>query len=328
MATQKPTTAVSTTKPEKPDDKAVEYVPFGASDKIRLTASMIRQFIAVPTKSGALPSERDAIRFIMLCRGKRANPFEGDCFLIGYDSQNGPSFSMVCGVELFMKRAEQSEYYDGQESGVVIADSENRITERPGALVLKGEKIVGGWARVYRKDKGRPEYKTVSFDTYNTGRSRWEKDPGGMISKVALSQALRGAYPTALGGLYTQEEMQRLTETGFGMIAAQEPIAMPKAIDDAAAQTAQATPQPAPDPAAAPADTRTVQVKLAEVLADAGVSVDDALSFMQTKGLVQDASTIGGYDDLPDSVCEKIAGDSKMLAELTKKFGKSGRKET
>lgn len=341
----KPTTAIQTTKP---DDKEVSFIPFGASDKIRLTAAMIRQFIAVPTKSGQLPSERDSIRFIMLCKGKRANPFEGDCFLIGYDSQNGPSFSMVCGIELFLKRAEQSVHYDGQESGVIVADGENRITERAGALVLKGEKIVGGWAKVYRKDKSHPEYKTVSFDTYNTGRSRWEKDPGGMIAKVALSQALRGAYPTALGGLYTQEEMQRLTEVGQGMIAAQEPIAQPRALGEASQpaasddgqgtdlapstegkgrKTASHAPrnegtatqeQEAPQP---PASADTVQQQLARFLGEAGVSLDDARDFLGTKGLIADPTSIGSFDEIPSSVCEALQKNTRLIAELVKKFG-------
>lgn len=212
----------------KKDENAVEFMPFGGSDKLRLTASMVRQFIAVPTKSGALPSERDCIRFIMLCRGKRANPFEGDCFLIGYDSQNGPSFSLVCGLELFQKRASAEPSYDGAESGVIVLGPENVMIERAGTVTMDGEKLVGGWAKVYRKDRKQIEYKSVKFATYDTGRSRWMKDPGGMIAKVALSQALRAAYPTALGGLYTQEEMQRVTETGEGMVSARAPVSMPR----------------------------------------------------------------------------------------------------
>lgn len=217
------------------EGKSVEFVPLGASMAIRLTAAMVRQFIAVPTKSGALPSERDCIRFIMLCRGKRANPFEGDCFLIGYDSEKGPSFSLVCGLELFLKRAEQSEDYNGAESGVIVMSKDGVVTEREGSMVFDGEKLVGGWAKVYRKNHEKPEYKSVKFSTYDTGRSRWLKDPGGMIEKVAKSQALRAAYPTALGGLYTQEEMQKVTELGDGVMEIRTQIAEPQAVQPQAA---------------------------------------------------------------------------------------------
>jgi len=221
MADKKETAVV------KKEESSVEFVPFGGTDKIRLTAAMVRQFIAVPTKSGALPTERDCIRFIMLCRGKRANPFEGDCFLIGYDSQSGPSFSLVCGIELFLKRASTEESYDGNESGVIVLGPESVMVERAGTMVMSGEKLIGGWAKVYRKDRKQIEYKTVKFETYDTGRSRWQKDPGGQIAKVALSQALRSAYPTALGALYTQEEMQRVTEIGDGTMTQRESVKMP-----------------------------------------------------------------------------------------------------
>ncbi|MFA5321982.1 MAG: phage recombination protein Bet [Smithella sp.] len=216
----------------KKNENSVEFVPFGGTDKLRLTASMVRQFVAVPTKSGALPSERDCIRFIMLCRGKRANPFEGDCFLIGYDSANGPSFSMVCGIELFLKRASAESSYDGNESGVIVETIDDAIIERPGTIIMHGEELVGGWAKVYRKDRKQVEYKSVKFDTYDTGRSRWVKDPGGQIAKVALSQALRSAYPTALGALYTQEEMQRITEAGDGVIEERAPVSMPNELPE------------------------------------------------------------------------------------------------
>lgn len=218
----------------KKESSVVEYVPFGANKPIKLSAAIIREFIAVPTRSGAMPNQRDCMKFLMLCRGKRANPFEGDCYLIGYDSQNGPIFSLVTGIELFLKRAEQSPDYDGSEYGVVVTTSEGETIERQGALVYDNEKLQGGWAKVYRKNHSRPIYKSVKLSTYNTGRSRWEKDPGGMISKVALSQALRETYTTALGGLYTQEEMQKVIETGADMFAAQdlEPITMPEEIPD------------------------------------------------------------------------------------------------
>lgn len=251
-------------------EHAVEFVPFGATDSIRLTAAMVRGFIAVPTRSGKLPTERDCIKFIMLCRGKRANPFEGDCYLIGYDSKDGPSFSMVCGQDLFMKRAEGSEDYDGCESGVIVM-RENVMEEREGCLVLDNDTLVGGWAKVYRKNQSHPVYKTVKFDTYDTGRSRWLKDPGGMIEKVAKSQALRAAYPTALGGLYTQEEMERLTEAGEGkFLGSKEPVAMPTLTEAPTAQEAEAATEDAaatgPEGENVPADDGKAKAALVKKL--------------------------------------------------------------
>jgi phage recombination protein Bet len=206
---------------------------------------MISKFIAIPTRKGALPSERDIVRFMMFCKGKRANPFEGDCFLIGYDSDYGPSFSMVCGIELFLKRAEDDEKYDGSEYGVIVNSADGGVVERQGAIIYQNEKLEGGWARVFRRDRTKPYYKAVKFSVYDTGKARWGKDPGGQIAKVALSQALREAYPKALGGIYTQMEMERVTESGDNVAQIREPIAMPEVIEaPVEQQVAIAAPEP------------------------------------------------------------------------------------
>lgn len=41
-------------------------------------------------------------------------------------------------------------------AGIIVYDEETgELAYRVGAFYLNGEKIVGGWAEVYRKDKGR-----------------------------------------------------------------------------------------------------------------------------------------------------------------------------
>jgi phage recombination protein Bet len=228
MNTTKPAATKAVVKTA--DDNEVSFVPFGATDKIRLSMAMIRDFVAVRAKNGVPPSPRDCLKFLMLCKGKRANPFEGDCFMLGYnDGETAATYSIVCGIELFLKRAEDDENYKGNQAGVIVKTAEG-ISEREGAIVYDDEKLVGGWARVFRKNKDMPVYKTVKLSTYDTGMSRWKKDPGGMIAKVALSQALREAYPSALGGLYTQEEMQKVTEMGEGSLTIKEPIPLPEEI--------------------------------------------------------------------------------------------------
>ena len=73
--------------------------------------------------------------------------------------------------------------------------------------MYEGETLLGGWAKVFRKDRGRPIYKRLKLQTFNTGRSHWAKDPAGMIVKCTEADALRTSFPTHLGGLYTQEEL-------------------------------------------------------------------------------------------------------------------------
>jgi hypothetical protein len=109
------------TEIQKTEERAVEFIPFGSKDAIKLTAAMVRSFIANPTKSGALPDDRQCIRFVMLCKAKRLNPFEGDAFLIGYDNErDGPQFSLITAHQAFLKRAEANDEYDGMKSGVIV----------------------------------------------------------------------------------------------------------------------------------------------------------------------------------------------------------------
>ena len=53
---------------------------------------------------------------------------------------------------------------------------------------------------------------TVQFDEYvqmknGEPTSNWKAKPGTMIRKVALTQALREAFPEDLGSMYAPEEM-------------------------------------------------------------------------------------------------------------------------
>jgi hypothetical protein len=95
-----------------------------------------------------------------------------------------------------------------------MADNElSPLEKRVGTIVLPGETLVGGWARVYVKGWTLPLELTVSFDEYcqkkndGTPMSNWATKPATMIRKVALVQALREAFPEDLGGMHAPEEM-------------------------------------------------------------------------------------------------------------------------
>lgn len=197
--------------------KEWEFVPFMQKEPIRLSISIIRQFIAVPTRQGFLPSDSDIVKFIMLCKAGALNPFERDAFLIGYDTKDGPQFNLITAHQAFLKRAEVHPEFDGMDSGVIVIDEDKQIAKREGVFTLDTDKVVGGWATIYFKKRGHPCHKTVKLGTYNTGRSRWEKDPAGMIVKVAEAAALRSSFPSTFGGMYLEgefndEEVQILEE--------------------------------------------------------------------------------------------------------------------
>ena len=120
---------------------------------------------------------------------------------------------MVIGKEAYMKRAEANENYDGFEAGSIVLDAQTQeIIHRTGCFKLPSEEILGGWAKVYRTDRTHAYEAEVSFDEY-AGRKKdgslnaqWSKKPSTMIRKVALVQALREAFPSVFGGMYTAEE--------------------------------------------------------------------------------------------------------------------------
>jgi phage recombination protein Bet len=194
------------TEIQKTEDKTmVEYIPFGAQDKIKLSISIVKNLIAVKTRSGKTCSDNDAIRFIALCQARRLSPFEGDCYLIGYDGKDGPAFSLITAHQAFLKRAEVNPEYDGMKSGIIVKeDSELRDLE--GDFYSDGQVVVGGWATVFFKNRKQPMHKRVRLSRFAKSFGVWQDDGAGMICKCAEADALRSSFPTMLGGLYIKEE--------------------------------------------------------------------------------------------------------------------------
>ncbi len=82
-------------------DKEVSYKPFLAESEIRLSPRIIIDFLVKPTKSGQKCTVDQAIRFMMLCKARGLNPWEGDAFCIGFDGKpvgsgkNRPTFTTI-----------------------------------------------------------------------------------------------------------------------------------------------------------------------------------------------------------------------------------------
>src|SRR5438105_4380808 len=173
------------------DEKGmIEVIPLGSDERIKLSIKIVRELIAVPTRTGKLPTDKDCIKFMMLARARHLNPFEGDAFMLGYDTQAGPQFSLITAHQVFLKRAEASKGFKGMQSGVIVEwpmrdklseGVSPTILEREGDLVYDGEKLLGGWAKVFHKDREVPFYRRLKLATFNTGRSRWEKDTAVQI---------------------------------------------------------------------------------------------------------------------------------------------------
>src|SRR6266478_1831753 len=154
---------------EIPSDEkgSIEIIPFGTDERIKLNVAIVQKMVAVRTRTGKLPDTDQCIKFIMLCQARHLNPFEGDAFMLGYDTQSGPQFSLITAHQVFLKRAEASKGFNGMESGVIVKTSEDGIVEREGDLTYDEEKLLGGWAKVYRKDREKPFYRRLKLATFN-----------------------------------------------------------------------------------------------------------------------------------------------------------------
>lgn len=145
--------------------------------------------------------------FLETCRQYKLNPFTKEAHLIHYDNNSdATASSIVLGKACYMQMAERHPQYDGFEAGVIVM-ANGQLFNREGAIVYEGEELLGGWAKVYRKDRSRPSYSEVKFSEYDTGKSLWKAKPATMIRKVALVQALREAFPTTFGTLYDESEI-------------------------------------------------------------------------------------------------------------------------
>ena len=175
--------------------------------KVKLSPSIIKKYLV---SGGGDVSDSEVTMFLQLCKYQGLNPFLREAYLIKFGSSPA---TIVTGKEVFTKRASKNEKFDGMEAGVIVQKADKSLEYRNGALVLSDETLVGGWAKIYRKDYRVPIDGVASIKEYQrfkrdgTLQANWKDMPATMIRKVALVQALREAFPDEFQGLYSQEEM-------------------------------------------------------------------------------------------------------------------------
>lgn len=192
------------TKEGTTNELAVQFNVGGS--EIKLTPKIVQEYIVGTASQITMPEFKF---FVELCKVRQLNPFLKEAYCIKYG--NEPA-QIVVSKDVFVKRAILHPQYDGKESGIVVQDKDGNLIERPGCMKLDDETLVGGWARVYRKDKKYPEYMSVSFNEV-AGRKKdgslnfnWSKKGATMVEKVAKVRALREAFTEELGGMYEEVE--------------------------------------------------------------------------------------------------------------------------
>jgi phage recombination protein Bet len=314
------------------EPRAVEYIPFGAADKVKLTVQIVTDLCCVPTKSGKICDPRQAVRFMALCQAQRLNPFAGDAYLIGYDTQHGPQFSLITAHQAFLKRAESNEDFDGMESGIIVRSRETQqVSDIEGDFFLEDEvELLGGWAIVHHKSHKIPTKRRLSLKRFRKPFGVWQDDPAGMICKCAEADALRSTFPTLCGGLHLSAEVielepETLTQKGARLVSTTGPT-ITEPVEGAWPPPPNA-PEPDADkpvrktggvPDAAVGKSPKLQDELADLVLAAGFTFTEFQSWAREEFPAVDAGSWSSFADLTIPHTKLfLRGRNGMLSGLT-----------
>jgi phage recombination protein Bet len=166
-----------------------------------------------------LATDQETAVFLKTCQSLNLNPFAGEIYLIKYSEKD--KAAMVIAIDSYLKAAETNDNYNGHEAGIILKDSAGKLEFREGSFLLGEEtdKLVGGWAKVYRKDRDKPFYMAVNKaeclrytkDGHLTQFWTVEKQPS-MLRKTALKRALVEAFPQLFAGAYSTAEFEEIPE--------------------------------------------------------------------------------------------------------------------
>ena len=153
---------------------------------------------------------QEALMFMHLCQYHKLNPWIGEAYPIKF----GSDFQMIIGYETYKRRGEEHPEYRGRKSGIVVLRN-NTVTKREGTCLYPGDTLIGGWCTVSRsrgafEDESYAEVALAEYQKFNReGKpmANWNDKPATMIRKVAVSQAMRDAFPMQYQGMYTEYEM-------------------------------------------------------------------------------------------------------------------------
>ena len=163
--------------------------------ELTLTKSDVRNLISTDPNV----TDKEIQLFMELCRYQSLNPFIREVYLIKYGNKKA---QMVTGIETFTKRMENHKDFDG------VIPSNNYDTTQDKSK---------WWSEVavYRKNLKYPIIHRVYYEEYvgTTADGQvtkiWDSKSRTMLDKCALMGGGRKAFPTALGGLYEENELDQ-----------------------------------------------------------------------------------------------------------------------
>lgn len=180
-------------------------------NEVKLSPAIVKNYIS----GGTDLTDSEYKFFVELCKVRKLNPFLKEVYAIKFGNY---AAQIVVGKDAILKRAILHPKFNGREQGIIVL-SKGELVERKGAFRLKDETLVGGWAKVYRKDWDYPTYVSVAFDDVAQKKSdgnlntQWSSHGETMVEKVALVRALRETFVEELGGMIDEAEAWKIDNT-------------------------------------------------------------------------------------------------------------------
>jgi len=209
MAEKEKGTALTKSKAKKEKEAVIQY----RGEPVTITFGDIKQLIC------PLAADQEVGVFLRTCQSLNLNPFASEIYLIKYSEKD--KAATVIAIDAYLKASETNPEYNGHEAGVILKDSAGKLELRAGAFIFDEEygNLVGGWARVFRKDREHPFYMAVNkTECVKIGRDGhptqfWQKAKQPlMLRKTALKRALVEAFPGLFSGAYSNVEFEEMPE--------------------------------------------------------------------------------------------------------------------
>ena len=159
--------------------------------------------------------------------------------------------TIVVGKEAFLKRAMHIKDCTGFRAGVICQGKDGE-TKHTDGYCPPDMKLVGGWAEVSKLNWAYPLRLEVSLQEYlgrkndGTPNRMWSEKPATMIRKVALVQALRESFPDQFGGMYSQEEINKVEDLPTDPIDVSPPPYMEPKVQRERKKASEKPPEPPP----------------------------------------------------------------------------------
>jgi len=202
-------TALTKSKAKKEKAVIIQY----RGEPVTITFGDIKELIC------PLAADQEVAVFLRTCQSLNLNPFASEIYLIKYSEKD--KAATVIAIEAYLKASETNPEYNGHEAGVILKDSAGKLELREGAFVFNEEhdNLVGGWARVFRRDREHPFYMAVSkTECVKIGKDGhptqfWQKSKQPlMLRKTALKRALVESFPGLFSGAYSNVEFEEMPE--------------------------------------------------------------------------------------------------------------------